>query len=310
MQNASLHLSQEVFMFLPFFLAASMLMVSDRNHFWDPDTLSPQTQLAEVNDAKIVRLLEPQKIQRLADKRILLLVHGLNTPEVCYPYFTVQANLANNNASYDEIIGYIWPCYATPAAYLEARKNADKAAPRFRDLLRKLQPIAAKIDVMAHSMGNRLVLEALNFKEHELQLIDHFLSIAPAVDDESIEIGEEYFLSTQHCGTLHVFFSQRDEVLKWVYPIPEWDKALGYNGVQHPKKLPPNVQMINCTAIIDSHDGYLFSRPIFEFVSQTTNSLIPDPSMAQYLLFHSNGLFELSHWMEAMMTYPFWKILP
>ena len=291
-------------MFLPLVLAASMMMVSDRANFWDGDSISLQTQFGDVNEQGITKFLEPQEIERFAGKNVLVLVHGLATVETCYPYFTIQTNLLGDGAPYDEIIGYIWPCYATPLAYLEAKKHADKVAPRFKEFLTKLQPIAARVDVAAHSLGNRLVLQSLAFSGADPNLVTNFLSIAPAVDNEAIEKGEEFFSSTMHCANLYIFFSERDDVLKYAYPISEWDKALGYDGAEHPNRLPPNVQMVNCTAIVDSHDGYLFSKPIFHFISQTASMLVPGPQVSQTLQFTTDGLYQIPN---LMMTKPFWN---
>jgi|GEM_PF-446626 esterase/lipase superfamily enzyme len=282
-------------MLLPLLFAASMLMVSDRANFWDDDKVAPHTQFGEVTDQGITKLLDPSEVQRFAGKRVLILVHGFATPEACYPYFTVQANMLDDGSPYDAIIGYIWPCYTNHLAYLQAKSHADLVAPRLKILLKLLQPVASCIDVAAHSLGNRLVLKALDFTENTPVLIHNFLSIAPAVDNESIEMGEEFFDSTKHCSNLYIFFSQRDDVLRWAYFASEWDKALGYDGAEHPKKIPQNVQMVDCTSIIDSHDGYLFSKPIFSFIQQAAWMLPSELAMARNLFFTPDGMFQALH---------------
>lgn len=293
-------------MFAPLLIAASMLMVSDRANFWETGTISPQTQYGEVNELGITKLLEANEIDRFANKKVLIMVHGFATMEACYPYFTIQANLLGMNSSYDEMIGYIWPCYTNHLAYLDARYRADQVAPRLKTLLTKLQSIGAKVDVAAHSLGNRLVLQALAFKTRSPTLITNFLSIAPAVDNESLEKGEEFNSSTQHIENIFVFYSGRDDVLKWVYPVPELDRALGYTGSEHPARLPSNVQMIDCTAIIDSHDGYLFSKPIFDFIHQAASTQVPSPGTVDHLMFNPNGMFEIISWRSRMMNQTFW----
>jgi len=280
-------------MLLPLLFAASMLMVSDRANFWDDNKIAPQTQFGEVNELGITKLLDPTAIQQFAGKRVLVLVHGFATPQACYPYFTAQANLLEEGSPYDAIIGYIWPCYTNHLAYLQAKSHADLVAPRLKTFLKLLQSVASRIDVAAHSLGNRLVLKALDLKASAPTLVHNFLSIAPAVDNEAIEMGEEFFNSTQHCTNLYVFFSHRDSVLRWAYLASEWDKALGYDGAENPNKLPQNVQMIDCTNIIDSHDGYLFSKPIFSFIQQAAWMLPSEFAMAQNLFFTPDGMFNI-----------------
>ncbi|MBS0624539.1 MAG: alpha/beta hydrolase [Verrucomicrobia bacterium] len=294
-------------MLIPALIAASMMMVSDRSNFWDSDTIAPQTQYGDVSESGITKLLDESAIDRFAHKKVLIMVHGFATYDACYPYFTVQTNVLGRTDSYDETIGYIWPCNMNHLTYLDARNNADAVAPRLKEFILKLRNLGAQIDVVAHSMGNRLVMQALNFSEDDPFLVTNFLAVAPAVDNEAIEKGEEFYLSTQHCLNFFVFFSERDDVLKWVYPVPEFDRALGYKGAEHPARLSKNVQLIDCTAIIDGHDAYLFSKPIFDFIHQMSSMQIPGPNLADRLTFKANGMFEVASWRNMMkMGESFW----
>lgn len=116
-------------------------------------------------------------------------------------------------------------------------------------------------------MGNRLIFEALNYPSNGTKkIVRNFYSFAAAVDNESIEINEKYYPSTQNCEKVFVFYSKRDDVLKWDYSLAEWDEALGYGGAENPKKLPENVEEINYTGLIGQHSQYFAVLPIYEFI--------------------------------------------
>ncbi len=283
---------------LALLLTASMLMLSDRNNFWENNSLSPKTQFAEVNEIGITRLIEEEEIAHLQGRRVLLLIHGFATSEVCYPYFNIQANILGSRSPYDAVIGYLWPSRGNPFSYLEAKKNADRTAPRLRAILRRLQSLAVRVDVVAHSLGNRVVMQALRVKDKESILIDNFLLIGPAIDARSIHKHGEFYESTSHCNQLFVFYSERDNVLKWIYPIPEWNKALGYGGNHNYKKFPQNIQMIDCTQIVDSHNAYLFSKPLFSYVQQAVDNLLPGPNQVLHVAFTMSGMFEILRWRD------------
>ena len=82
---------------------------------------------------------------------------------------------------------------------------------------------------------------------------------APAVDNEKLERGESYHSSTFQCHRLYVYHSKHDSVLKYSYPVGEFDRALGYKGAENPEDLPQNVKQINMSRHVKSHGGYKHS---------------------------------------------------
>jgi esterase/lipase superfamily enzyme len=199
----------------------------------------------------------------------------------------------DKDSPYDATIGYLWPGYSNHAKYLEARRNTALAAPKFREFLETVNGIASKIDVAAHSLGNRLVLEALKEKKAIKPLIENFLSVAPAVDEDSIYRGQIFYLSTKLCKNMYVFFSKRDDVLKWIFPLPELHEALGYEGDQNPTKLPENIQMIDCSAIVDGHDNYLLAKPVYAYVKKVASNQSPGPLAVQDVVIKTDGQTEI-----------------
>jgi esterase/lipase superfamily enzyme len=245
--------------------------MSDRAFFWDAEKISNRTAFYQNSNPETI--LESKEIE---NKNILLLVHGYNNDaaQALSTYQLINVHVSEfkdgrDSKFYDLVIGYLWPGDDSGLEYYDAKSHVSKTAPKMRSHLEFLSASAAKVDVLAHSMGNLFVLEALNYQSSpDKKILQNFYSIAPAVDDESVEKKGKYYFSTQNCDKVFVFFSKRDEVLKWLYSFAEWDLALGYEGAEAPNKLPPNVQLINYTNSISNHSQYFTYLPFYEFIKQ------------------------------------------
>lgn len=261
-------------------LASQLWLMSDRASFWDAEKISNHTEIAEESIQGNIALI----CEKIKGKNVLLLVHGYNNDamEALSTYRLVNVRVSafinsQHSKFYDYVIGYLWPGYDDAWEYFEAKHHVSELAKKMRSHLEFLSDSAAKVDVLAHSMGNLLMLEALDYPSYQKKkLVHNYYALAPAVDDESLEKKEKYYYSTQNCEKLFVFYSKRDEVLKWSYSLAEWDRALGFEGAEHPDKLPQNVQLINCTSFIDGHSQYFTVLPIYEFIkNQFSQQLVP-----------------------------------
>ncbi|MBS0604555.1 MAG: alpha/beta hydrolase [Verrucomicrobia bacterium] len=253
-------------------LASQFWLMSDRDAFWDAEKISNHTEFMQDSIQRITALDSRQ----LKGKNVLLLVHGYNNSpeEALSTYRLINMHLSSFKDSrrskfYDLIIGYLWPGDDSSLEYYDAKRHVSKLAMTMRSHLEFLSASAARVDVLAHSMGNRLVLEALDYRtQGDKKVVHNLYSLAAAVDNESIEKNEKYYLSTQNCEKLFVFYSKRDDVLKWYYNIAEWDKALGCDGAEDPRKIPENVQLINYTNFIGQHSQYFTVLPIYDFIKK------------------------------------------
>jgi len=152
--------------------------------------------------------------------------------------------------------------------YFFAEKNAMELAARVRSHIRELSSAAWHLDLFAHSLGNRLMLEALHVPTHKMRkkLVRNFYSLAPAVKDDAIEIDHKFYRSVQHCEKMFVFHSDQDEVLKIAFFLAEWSKALGYEGFDNRGIEPKNVQFVDCTELVDGHSAYFDIGAIYSFL--------------------------------------------
>ena len=99
-------------------IASSLVLLSDRGGFWDPDSLSSATE--EMTDGDFL----PVSFDEMENKRVLLLVHGYDNTadEALEHYQTVQKSLDPFDL-YDVMIGYLWPGYDKGDDYFKAEKN-------------------------------------------------------------------------------------------------------------------------------------------------------------------------------------------
>jgi esterase/lipase superfamily enzyme len=257
-------------MLLGLLLASQLWLMSDRASFWDADKISNHTEIAQESNKKNRTLVS----REIKGKNILLLVHGYNdnAREALSTYRLINVHVSafmdsHQPKFYDYVIGYLWPGFDEPWEYFKAQHNVSELAKKMRSHLEFLSATAAKVDVLAHSMGNLLMLEALDYNsDREKKIVQNYYALAPAVDDETIEKKEKYYYSTQNCEKLFVFYSKRDEVLKWSYSLAEGHRALGFEGAEHLDELPQNVHLINCTSFVGQHSQYFTVLPIYEFI--------------------------------------------
>lgn len=250
--------------------------------------------------------------ETLKGKRVLVLVHGLyNTPaKAMLSYMACQKNLEalelykeqssyvdlawnifkktlglptsdNQPLHYDAVVGVMWPSL-DPSQYAQAEQNIVNLAPRISTELSAIKDVADRVDVMAHSLGCRGVLEALQYADttHHKKIADHVFCLAPAVEKQALENKERFERAPFAANSLYVFSSKNDLVLQKIFSIYHagwdglshlwnhgWDKwgegyeALGYDPKNH-VNFPENstVQYIDCTPIVAHHGDY-FSNP-------------------------------------------------
>lgn len=280
-------------------IAARLILWSDRADFWNPDKLSPATEESEDNE-KIDKTFTMKECE---GKRVLMLIHGFNNTAgsalSTYQVIEEQISLLKDQAGsdlYDIIIGYLWPGNDHPIEYFQAKEHVEKAALRMTSTMKQLASSALSVDIFAHSMGNRLALEALKPlpANPSKKPIQNFYSLAPAVDNESLEKGEEYYPSTKQCENIFVFHSTRDNVLKYFYLAAEHDKALGYKGEENSKSVPTNVQFVDCTSFVSGHSEYFSTQPLYQFILNQHQMRIDPPAAAMHLKLLENGLAEKS----------------
>lgn len=237
----------------------AMLMISDRKDFWNTEDLPRQTFLANVPETgNRVEIDENKALKSLKNKKVLFLVHGYNNGQesVRRAYTKIQTALCGEGKPFDVAVGYVWPGYDQAIEYYPAVDNSIRVASSLRKYLFAINERAQSVSVMAHSMGNRALLEAMSWGTGDNpKQFENFFSLAGAVSNNSLNDGENYFRATNLFKNIYVMTSFRDKVLGIFFDIANFFKnALGYTG---PVGLTAkNVSHIDLTDIVSGHSNY------------------------------------------------------
>lgn len=276
------------------FLASGVLIVSDSANIGNMDQISQSTQFFWDPAFEHGEIDKTQ----LKDKQVLLIVHGYNNT---FDYAIKSINEVNSSIGkmknetggplYDLVIGYVWPGYDNFIEYGLAVENADQLKTRVRKHLIELNQVTSQIDILAHSLGNRVMLEALNFTDSNIStpLVRNFFAMAPAVDASSIQKNGSLFSAVNNCKNLFVLHSDHDDVLKLIYPLTSGKKALGIETNPNFKNLSPNVQFVDCSKLVNGHGYYFQTKSIFHFVERIDLEQNPWPPKAKKVQLQKGG---------------------
>ena len=216
-----------------------MIIISARQNFWDSNNISPQDEIREVTLPQIAAeqvLAEGEFLAAIQDKKILLLVHGYNNEkyDVLRAYEIIEAKVqAILPGHYDLVLGYSWPGGDDPLDYFAAKRRASAIAPRFGIWLPKIKQAVAKLDIMTHSMGTRVMLSALQL-------------------DGAIKIDNAFNMAA-------------------AYRAAEWDRALGFSGPEDIANIVehcPHVRVANCKNVIKAHGAYKMADTVYRYIAE------------------------------------------
>lgn len=230
-------------------------------------------------------------------KHVTIFVHGFdnNWISAAGRYGDIVKNLFSGANSLGECILFSWPSKGSLTGYFPDRSEARQSAEDFADVLSELydwmlmkqsqavndpnQACKAKTSVIAHSMGNYVVQNAMNVawtrKNRPLlmSLISQLLMVAADVDNDLFHAGEtvqqgdgEGIANLTYRAT--ALYTGRDSVLGMSAGLKHFGKRrLGRSGLDLTVPVPDNVWDIDCSALIspktngvDVHGAY-FQEP-------------------------------------------------
>jgi esterase/lipase superfamily enzyme len=256
-----------------------MNFISYRKNFWSNlDIAVPDTVRDVPTDGTSAEspISDDDFRASIKDQRLLLLVHGYHNKRenILGGYSMINAALQAKGVvgtgarAYHQVIGIAWPGGFTKASYLLAKMRANALGDSVFARLKKVVEAAKAVDIMTHSLGARVILKALQNADPNGQTIRNLFLTAPAVDDESIQEGEKFFISTQVCRKVFVLHSSNDTVLKISYPLMDFDKALGLNGPDKANKVGGNVQLVDCSNAVKAHSDYRKRLELYSFIKK------------------------------------------
>jgi hypothetical protein len=125
-----------------------------------------------------------EKINDARKKRALIFVHGFNTTfdDACYRFAQIIYD-----AQFDDVgILFSWPSRGKPNAYLYDRESAELSRLAFSKLITLIHTKTKllEINIIAHSMGNQVILESLRGlgEKSQTKLVGELIFAAPDVD--------------------------------------------------------------------------------------------------------------------------------
>ena len=194
-------------------------------------------------------LTATQVQSRLAGMRVLGLIHGYNVEDAFDAYARIAIHMDD---SYDEVVGVEWPGSKLDLAFWLARMRAGKAGRLLAEELGPIYSAAAALDIEGHSLGCMVALEALSAGLRCRNLV----LTAAAVDNESIQAEERYWIATQRAHQILVAYSRHDPVLAGAYRIAMADRALGLTGPEDAKRVCSSVIALDLSNDISEHSQY------------------------------------------------------
>jgi len=220
------------------------------------------------------------------DTQLLLYVHGFNNnmeDHIFKNAATLQSLLDTEAPGQAVVVPLIWPCdddsiVAIADDYWDDRRAADASANGFARLLGKfdawrreqaqqLEPCYRRINLLAHSMGNRVLRGALNewaIKESGGQMPSLFRNVfmaAPDIKNEALERGGDGQFISDSARNVFVYYAYDDFAMpaSKVANIGEktLSRRLGMTGPEDLGKTPRNVYEIDCSSFNNR-----FDRPV------------------------------------------------
>lgn len=242
-------------------------------------------------------LQETQQFPMLSDEdnakqqHVTLFIHGYNVSwqDAAKRYGQIKRDLFDGQGSLGVPILFTWPSDGTVVGYLPDREDARASAPQISDLfvmlhdhLVKMQRAAAinlvrsgsaegrsrttvctaKISVIAHSMGNYVMQNALAIASKKLNnpqlvtLVHQLIMVAADVDNDLFQddkpADSDGALMTNLCYRICALYSGLDQVLGASAGLKHFGtRRLGRSGLADPSRTQDNVSQFDVTPLIE-----------------------------------------------------------
>lgn len=216
-------------------------------------------------------------------EQLLIYIHGYsNLPEPdVFPRSSMLQTMFDaktDDSVKVRVVPLIWPCdndFGALKDYWDDQKAADASSFAFGRVFemfmkwrdnneKKKDPCMKRINVLAHSMGNRVLRESVKNwakydRNYNLPIIfrNCFLASADVVN-ETLEPGKDGNLITQCSRNVTVYHASDDMALRASKITNLKNKIvsrrLGHTGPENPDKVPKNVYSADCDDINTKYD--------------------------------------------------------
>ena len=266
-----------------------------------------------MGEGQYMELGSADLLERLRDtpyRQLLLYIHGFsNLPEDVFPAAQEFQHLCDAKQK-DEVVvvPIIWPCdndRGIVGDYWDDQKAADSSAFSFSRALQRFldwreqdakqmdQPCYKRINILAHSMGNRILRETLvAWERYDLAagvplIFRNAFLIASDIVNESLHKGEPGELISNASRNVLVYYASDDLALRASKAANLKNKIasrrLGHTGPENMRQTPNNVSAIDCDDVNNLYDnpkGHSYFRSgtnngpgkVFEHIFSTIKS--------------------------------------
>ncbi len=249
-----------------------------------------------VADFPLVRDLDPHDQQR----HVTLYVHGYNNDwaDAVSRYEQLCRDLFESR-DLGVCVLFTWPSDGQVSGYLPDRRDARRSGDQLAEVLnllydylvgrqREMDPLKrcrAKTSIIAHSMGNYVLQEALrhawdrNERPMLVSLVNQLLMVAADVDNDLFRSGEQSDGSAgdaiaQLTYRVTSLFSGRDQTLGLSAGLKHFGKRrLGRSGLDKRYEIPDNVWDIDCSPFFPAetdnvHSAYFTEPKVIDLMEQ------------------------------------------
>lgn len=215
-------------------------------------------------------------------RQVMLFVHGFNNlPDDAFRMAKELQELCDQKKKKETlVVPIIWPCdndLGIVDDYWDDQKSADQSGYSFARVLEKflewrnsdanepdVAPCLKRINMLAHSMGNRVLRQTLvEWDRYDLAsgvplLFRNTFLVAADVVNETLHEGEPGELITHASRNVVVYYASDDLALRASKAANLKNKIasrrLGHTGPENIKKTPRNVYQVDCDDINTSYD--------------------------------------------------------
>jgi esterase/lipase superfamily enzyme len=215
-------------------------------------------------------------------RQLLVYIHGFsNLPEDAFK--AVSEFQALCNAKKDKevlVVPLIWPCdndLGIVKDYWDDQKSADASAYSFARVLQKFlawrnsekynpqtDPCLKRINVLAHSMGNRVLRETLAaWRKYDLAdgvplILRNTFLVAADIVNESLEVGKRGEFICHASRNVIVYFASDDLALRASKAANLKNRVasrrLGHTGPENMERTATNVYAVDCDDVNNAYD--------------------------------------------------------
>ncbi len=228
----------------------------------------------EIGSKKLMSDLSKGKVEQL-----LFYIHGFSNlpePDIFPRVAELQKYFDKKEPDLIRVVPIIWPCDNDKGIvkdYWDDQKSADKSAFSFARVLQKFmawrdrspaKPCLKRINILAHSMGNRVFRETLSiWNKYDLAngvplLFRNTILMAADIVNESLEEGQDGRLISQASRNVSVYFASDDLALRSSKISNLKNKVasrrLGHTGPEEMSKVQSNVYAIDCDNFNNQYD--------------------------------------------------------